>query len=67
MASYFRHLHDVFLEADIKITEDNIKAIDWVIHEIAGIQYNNDFETWQKIKRGTGERRLVIVQDTIDC
>lgn len=50
MAAYFRHLKDVFLEAGIKVTEDNIKRIDWAIHEIAGVQYNNDFETWQRIK-----------------
>jgi hypothetical protein len=50
MAAYFRHLKDVFLEAGIRVTEDNIKRVDWAIHEIAGVQYNDDFEVWQRIK-----------------
>jgi hypothetical protein len=50
MAAYFRHLKDVFLEAEIRVTQDNVKLIDWAIHEIAGVQYNDDFEVWQRIK-----------------
>jgi hypothetical protein len=55
MSCYFRHMKDLFTEAGIKVTQDNKKEIDQVIHRIVNVSYKNCPATWKEIKAGTAD------------
>lgn len=50
MSCYFRHLRDIFKEAEIEVTKENKKLIDQEIHSFVGVPYKHCSETWKKVK-----------------
>jgi hypothetical protein len=50
MSCYFRHMKDVFAQADVEVTGENKKDIDRAIHKIAGIEYKDCPTTWRTLK-----------------
>ncbi|MCW4054862.1 MAG: hypothetical protein NWE84_08120 [Candidatus Bathyarchaeota archaeon] len=50
MTCYFRHLTQVFQQADIKVTTENRQEIDRIIHNIVGVNYKNCPATWRQVK-----------------
>lgn len=62
MTCYFRHLKEIFVEANITVTSENKKAIDQIIHEILGVKYKNCPSAWRKLKETIkeGNREVFI-------
>ena len=50
MSCYFRYMKDVFEEVGIKVTPENKKEIDRVIHELVDVEYKNCSPTWRAVK-----------------
>ena len=50
MSCYFRHLQEVFKEAEIEVSPGNKKQIDQAIHGIVGVNYKDCSATWRKLK-----------------
>ncbi len=61
MTCYFRHLNEVFKKAGIKVTDQNKREIDRVIHEIVGVEYKNCSATWRKVKERLAEDEAAFV------
>jgi len=51
LTCYFRHLHDFFDKAGIKVTDENKKQIDQIIHNIMKVKYKNCSATWKEVKK----------------
>ena len=51
MTCYFRHLKQTFEKAGIKITAENKRDIDKVIHGIVGVDYKSCSATWKEVKK----------------
>jgi hypothetical protein len=51
MSCYFRHLQEVFKEAEIEVRPGNKKQIDQAIHGIVGVNYKDCSATWRKLKQ----------------
>lgn len=51
MTCYFRHMTEVFKKAGIKVTDENKREIDRVIHGIVGVEYKNCPDTWREVKK----------------
>ena len=51
MTCYFRHLTEVFKKAGIRVTDENKREIDRVIHGIVGVEYKNCPDTWREVKK----------------
>lgn len=51
MTCYFRHLQQVFKKAGIKVTSENKREIDKVIHGIVGLNYKNCPAAWKEVKK----------------
>jgi hypothetical protein len=47
---YFRHLKGVFEKAGIKVTPENKKELDNIIHNIVNVNYKNCPATWKQVK-----------------
>ena len=62
MTCYFRHLKEIFAEANIAFTSENKKAVDQIIHEILGVKYKNCPSSWRKLKETIkeGSREVFI-------
>jgi len=52
---YFRHLQEVFKKAGIRVTEENKREVDKIIHEIVAVKYKDCPATWKEVKRRIGE------------
>ena len=50
MSCYFRHMQDVLVEAGIKVTKENKKDLDRIIHKIVGVEYKNCSPAWKAVK-----------------
>ena len=50
MSCYFRHLKDIFDFAGIKVTKQNKKDIDRIIHELVAVEYKDCPTTWKALK-----------------
>ena len=50
MSCYFRHMKDVLDEAGIKVTKENKKDVDRIIHGLADVEYKNCSPTWKGVK-----------------
>ena len=50
MSCYFRHMKEVFEEAGVKITKENKKKIDRIVHGLVDVEYKNCSPTWRAIK-----------------
>ena len=55
MTCYFRHLQEVFKKAGIRVTEENKREVDKVIHRIVGVKYKDCPATWKEVKRRISE------------
>lgn len=55
MTCYFRQLNKIFAKAGIKVTKENRKNIDRIIHSIVGIEYKNCPATWKEVKKKIAE------------
>lgn len=55
MTCYFRHIHDTFEKIGIKVTKENKKQIDQIIHNMAGVEYKNCPATWKEVKKQIAE------------
>jgi hypothetical protein len=55
MSCYFRHLNPIFEEAGIKITPENRKQIDQLVHKIVDVSYKDCPATWKQIKLGLAD------------
>ncbi len=51
MSCYFRHLKDVFDEAEITVTPANRKKVDQTIQKIVGTAGQPCPETWRSLKK----------------
>ncbi|MBI4286596.1 MAG: hypothetical protein HY670_11975 [Chloroflexi bacterium] len=51
MSCYFRHLKEIFREANIEVTAENRKQIDQAIHSMFGVSYKECPVTWKALKR----------------
>ena len=51
MSCYFRHIKDVFAEAEIEVTPANKKEVDRAIHRMVGLEYKNCPVAWKKLKQ----------------
>jgi len=52
---YFRHLQEVFKKAGVRVTEENKREVDKVIHGIVGVKYKNCPATWKEVKKRISE------------
>jgi hypothetical protein len=50
MTCYFRHIRQIFEKAGIRVTNENKRQIDKVIHSIVGVEYKNCPVTWRELK-----------------
>ncbi len=50
MSCYFRHLKEIFQDAEIEISKENKKIIDQKIHQFVEVPYKHCPEAWKKIK-----------------
>ena len=55
MTCYFRHLRDFFDKAGIKVTDENKRQIDKIIHDAMGVKYKNCPATWKEVKKRMAE------------
>ena len=51
MTCYFRHLENLLRKADIKVTADNRKELDRIIHELVGVNYKDCSGAWRQVKQ----------------
>jgi len=50
MSCYFRHMKDVFEEAGVRVTKENKKEIDQIIHELVNVPYKQCSPAWKGVK-----------------
>ena len=65
MSCYFRHMKDVLEEAGVKITKENKKEVDRIIHGLVDMEYKNCSPTWKAIKehiRGDDKARSQFIK-----
>jgi len=55
LTCYFRHLRDFFDKAGIKVTKENKRRIDQIIHNIMRVEYKNCSATWKEVKKRIAE------------
>jgi len=51
MTCYFRHLQPIFEKAGIKVTNENKKELDKIIHHLVKVEYKNCPATWKEVKK----------------
>ena len=61
LTCYFRHLRDFFDKAGIKVTDENKRQIDQVIHETMGVKYKNCSATWKEVKKRIAEDEETLI------
>jgi len=52
---YFGHLQEVFKKVGIRVTEENKREVDEIIHRIADVKYKDCPATWKEVKRRISE------------
>ena len=55
LTCYFRYLRDFFDRAGIKVTDENKRQIDRIIHDIMSVEYKNCSATWKEVKKRMAE------------
>ncbi len=63
MTCYFRHLRQVFEKASIKVTSDNKREVDKIIHGIVGVEYKNCPAAWKEVKKRLAENEEDFVSE----
>ena len=61
MTCYFRHIRDIFEKAGIKVTKENKKQIDRLIHDMMEVEYKNCSATWKELKKRIAEDENTVV------
>jgi hypothetical protein len=61
MTCYFRHLYDVFEKTGIKVTNENKRQIDQIIHSIVGVEYKNCSAAWKEVKKRIAENEEAFI------
>ena len=61
LTCYFRHLRNFFDKAGIKVTDENKRQIDRVIHDIVRVEYKNCSATWKEVKKRMAEDEETFV------
>jgi len=61
MTCYFRHLQHVFKKAGIKVTSENKRELDRLIHAIVGIDFKNCPTAWKEVKKRLGENEEAFI------
>ncbi len=55
MTCYFRHLQRVFERAGVKVTSENKREIDRIIHGVVNVGYKNCPVAWREVKKRIAE------------
>jgi len=61
LTCYFRHLRDFFDKAGIKVTDENKRQIDRIIHGIMRVEYKNCSATWKEVKKRMAEDEEIFI------
>lgn len=61
LTCYFRHLHGFFEKAGIRVTAENKRQIDQIIHDIMSVEYKNCSATWKEVKKRIAEDEEAFV------
>jgi len=61
LTCYFRHLRDFFDKAGIKVTSENKRKIDQIIHDIVKVKYKNCPAAWKEVKKRLAEDEEAFV------
>jgi len=61
MTCYFRHLYDVFEKIGIKVTKENKRQIDQIIHKMVGVDYKNCPAAWKEVKKRIAEDKEAFI------
>jgi len=61
MTCYFRHLREIFEKAGIKVTNENKREIDRIIHGIVGVEYKSCPAAWREVKKRIAEDKQAFV------
>jgi len=51
MSCYFRHLDEIFKKAGIKVTPENRKKLDAILHQLVDVTYKDCPKAWKRIKK----------------
>ena len=63
MTCYFRHFNEIFNKAQVKVTPENRREIDKVIHGIVGVKYKNCSAAWREVKKRIAENEAGFVSE----
>jgi ATP-dependent Zn protease len=63
LTCYFRHIQDIFSKAGIKVTSENKREIDRVIHGIVGVEYKNCSAVWREVKKKIAENENGFISE----
>jgi len=63
---YFRHLKEIFKKAGIKVTSENKREIDRIIHSIVDVEYTNCPAAWKEVKKRIAEDEAGFVSKLKD-
>jgi len=63
MTCYFRHLQEVLRLAGIKVTDDNKRDMDKVIHSLVGVKYKDCPAAWKAVKKRIEEDKNGFASD----
>ena len=66
MTCYFRHLKEIFKKAGIKVTNENKREIDKIIHSIVDVEYKNCPAAWKEVKKRIAEDEAGFVSKLKD-
>jgi len=61
LTCYFRHLRDFFDKAGIKVTDENKRQIDRIVHGIMRVEYKNCSATWKEVKKRMAEDEEIFI------
>lgn len=62
MSCYFRHLTEIFKKAGIKVTPENKKELDRIIHQLVKTEYKDCPKAWKNIKTDVMSNPVKIEQ-----
>ncbi|MFQ5957023.1 MAG: hypothetical protein ACE5KK_04560 [Candidatus Brocadiales bacterium] len=60
MSCYFRHIPDILKEAGVKVTAENKREVDHLIHTLVGVDYKNCSSAWKAVKGQRAEEALRV-------
>jgi len=65
VSCYFRHLSELFAEAGIRVTQENRKDLDRLLHELVDVEYKNCPSAGRGIKalQADDKKRQKLIRD----